>query len=505
MAKKFLVILALVMASLFAFASCSSDEYAFTALENNPSADAAVYSNGGIYVEKGDYSYFINGAENGLATNTFGTEHKGALVRCLTSELTSSDRTVEVVAPKILYAGDIDSSGFYIYGDTIYYTTPNNTKDANGNVQYTMMDFMAVNLDGTGTRLIATIDSTDSPFSIVQNESGDVYIFYVGTAEAEINGETEEVTVIYEINAETGESKLIASDVDSYALDRTDGATGVAYTVTQYTSYFSTGEEEVDDYNILYYYTAGSEESVEVVNGLIDEYDKLGMHLMTVGQLIGSDIYYSSEDSYLSEDGTYKVTVSSSGDYEIIKIVAATFDSFIALPGEDAIIVQTGGYIMKYSYNSANGTTSQTRLLLNSRTITLERIVTVSDTEQYLYYSYSSTLYRINTSDENQEAVSVVTGTVTEDSVWATYDYTITTDSSGNAVVAVVYFNDSDSNTFTDYLYFDVYAYDEDEEEYTISSYRIGKLTESDTETAIEDGDDSYGVDALTDDDEEDE
>ena len=233
MSKKFLAVLALAAASLFAFVGCSGEDYSFTALENNPSADAEVRSNGGVYVEKGDYSYFINGAQDGTGNNTFGTEHKGALVRCLTADLTKSDRKVEVVVPKILYAGDVNSSGFYIFGDTIYYTTPNSTKDASGNVQYTKLDFMSVNLDGTGTKLIATMEDNTKAFQFVQTADGDVYIFYEGTAQVERNGETTDVTALYEVNAETGETKLIASDVASYAFDRSGSGDSVAFTVTQ--------------------------------------------------------------------------------------------------------------------------------------------------------------------------------------------------------------------------------------------------------------------------------
>ena len=48
MSKKFLAVLALAAASLFAFVGCSGEDYSFTALENNPSAEAAVRSNGGV-------------------------------------------------------------------------------------------------------------------------------------------------------------------------------------------------------------------------------------------------------------------------------------------------------------------------------------------------------------------------------------------------------------------------------------------------------------------------
>ena len=79
---------------------------------------------------------------------------------------------------------------------------------------------MSGNLDGTGTKLIATMEDNTKAFQFVQTADGDVYIFYEGTAQVERNGETTDVTALYEVNAETGETKLIASDVASYAFDR---------------------------------------------------------------------------------------------------------------------------------------------------------------------------------------------------------------------------------------------------------------------------------------------
>lgn len=493
MSKKFLAVLALAAASLFAFVGCSGEDYSFTALENNPSAEAAVRSNGGVYVEKGDYSYFINGAQDGTGNNTFGTEHKGALVRCLTADLTKSDRKVEVVVPKILYAGDVNSSGFYIFGDTIYYTTPNSTKDASGNVQYTKLDFMSVNLDGTGTKLIATMEDNTKAFQFVQTADGGVYIFYEGTAQVERNGETTDVTALYEVNAETGETKLIASDVASYAFDRSGNGDSVAYTVTQYKTSSSTGTETAETkYNVLYSYTAGDDEPFEVASGVTEE-NEIEMRFMTVRYISGDKIYYTYTSKYLGEIGIAKATVGAKTTAaDTLAQTDSEYSGFIPAAGEDAIYIHLNGYIRKITF--ADGKISQNKILLsNSSEITLEKVVSDGN-EEYLYYSLEGVLYRVNTSDVNQEAAQVIDGTMA--STWTTFDYTVTGEGE-NAAVAVIYFNDSESNTFVNYLFMDVYAKDA-AGEYDISSKRIGKLTTRDTETAVANGkDDSAGVDAL--------
>lgn len=490
MSKKFLAVLALAAASLFAFVGCSGETYEFTALENNPSATDAVSSNGGVYVEKGEYSYFINGAQDGTGVNTFGTEHKGALVRCLTADLLKSDRKVEVVVPKILYAGDINSSGFYIFGDKIYYTTPNSTKDASGNVQFTKLDFMSVNIDGTGTKLIATMEDNTKAFQFVETAGGDVYIFYEGTADVKINGETSSVTALYEVNAETGETKLIADNVSSYAFDRSGGAS-VAYTQTVYKTSATTGQQTAETTcNVLYGYTAGDKQPAEIVDGRGDG-QTIDKSFMTVRYLSGNTVYYTFTSSYLSAKGIEKATVGQEGS-TLLAQTDSEYTGFIPAEGEDAVYIQLNGYIRKISFE--NGAIKQNLMLLkNSGSITLERVVSAGE-QQYLYYSLEGVLYRIDTSTANQEAAKVINGTMA--SAWTTFDYTVR-GSGDEAAIAVIYFNDSEANTFVNYLFMDTYARDASDE-FVISSKRIGKLTTRDTQTAVSNGkDDSAGVDAL--------
>ena len=229
MSKKLLAVIALVVASLFVFTACGGEDYKFDALENNPSASAPVSSNGGSYVQKGEYSYFINGAEDGTDKNTFGTYHKGSIVRVKTSDLTKKERVVETVVPKIIYAEEANSSGFYIYGDKIYYTTPNSGKDTQGNVQMTKLDFMMANINGTGTKIIATVDDNTQAFRFIQNNEK-VYLLYVGTADVEINEQKTSTTAIYEVNCDTKEQKLVADNVETVVFDKYANSNSVAYT-----------------------------------------------------------------------------------------------------------------------------------------------------------------------------------------------------------------------------------------------------------------------------------
>ena len=76
-------------------------------------------------------------------------------------------------------------------------------------------------------------------------------------------------------------------------------------------------------------------------------------------------------------------------------------------------------------------------------------------------------------------------------STWTNFDFTTV-----NGEVAVVYFNESESLKFLNYTYMDVFAFDAEGEE-DIKSKRIGRLTENDSKSAVENGDDKNAVDAA--------
>lgn len=489
MSKKFLAVCALAVASLFTFVGCSGESYNFTALTDNPSATDTVSSNGGVYVEKGKYSYFVNGAENGAGLNNFGDEHKGAIVRCLTADLTSPDRNVEVVVPKIIYSEDADSSGFYIFGDRIYYTTPNNGKDSNGNVLYTKLDFMSAKLDGTDTQRLATTDDIAKPFVMVQNGDG-VYIFYEGTDTIQVNGTDTSVKALYEIDAAAKTVKMIDNDIASYSFDRTEGAKGLAYTKTLRKTVAATGKEETESrYNELYGYNGGDEKPFLIDSGDVENEADINYQNLTVRTVAYGEVYYTYEQSITAAKGLKKAT-----DADDAKVLAnKVYENFLPVKGEDAIYIQDGGWIKKLTF--ANGSVSGTGALLCSESgdITLEKVV-----GNRLFYTIEAeyVLYGISVDETNQTSKVVVDGRM-QGTTWASFDYALRGEGE-NRTVAVFYFNDTDTDnmTFVDYLYMDVFGKD-DEGKDKITSKRIGKLIQSDLEYAQENGDDKNAVDKI--------
>ena len=112
-------------------AGCNEGNYKGDKLDYVSSETDGV-SNGGFVVEKDNYVYFINGAEDYTASNKYGEVTKGALMRIAKSDLDDSKyQNAEVVVPMLFVAQNFNS-GIYIYGDYVYYATPTTDKNLSG-------------------------------------------------------------------------------------------------------------------------------------------------------------------------------------------------------------------------------------------------------------------------------------------------------------------------------------------------------------------------------------
>lgn len=138
-----------------------------------------VQSNGGFAVSTNDYYYFINGVEEYSAENTYGDVVKGALMRVKKDEV--KQNKYETVIPSLLAAGDYES-GVYIYGDRIYYATPNNVKNTSGVVENDYLDFKSAKTDGSDVRDIFRAEKNAVQYRFVEVGEGaekSVYLLYV--------------------------------------------------------------------------------------------------------------------------------------------------------------------------------------------------------------------------------------------------------------------------------------------------------------------------------------
>ena len=192
--KKILGIISAIALSTtaFSFASCS-EKFEMSTLTGYVS-EAEVESNGGFAVRKGDYVYFINGAADYTADNTYGSVVKGSLMRISTAKLAEEDYSAaEVVVPSLFAAQNFES-GIYIYGDYVYYATPTRDKNLKGEVENTWIDFKRAKLDGSEVMEdpYFRLDSNTTKFRFVQvdgvdrNSDGekDVFCLYEDTNDA---------------------------------------------------------------------------------------------------------------------------------------------------------------------------------------------------------------------------------------------------------------------------------------------------------------------------------
>ena len=143
--KKIFSIVAAATLATATLAACGGKQsYKGDTLTAGYDSAATVSSQGGFVVQKGDYAYFINGAEEYTAGNKYGAVEKGSLMR-IKADMSGS---AETVIPSLFVAQNFDA-GLYIYGDYVYYATPTTDKNLKGQVENSYIDFKRAKIDGS--------------------------------------------------------------------------------------------------------------------------------------------------------------------------------------------------------------------------------------------------------------------------------------------------------------------------------------------------------------------
>ncbi len=249
------IALAATMMTAVCFSACAPDNYSIDKLDGYVS-EAAVSSNGGFVVEKGEYAYFINGQAHYTDDNTFGKVTKGALMRIKKSDLAAGNyATAKTVVP-LLYAAQNYESGLYIYGDYVYFATPTTDKNKYGEVQNTVLDFKRAKLDGTDTMSGYYFRSEDNgaQYRFVE-KGGVVYCMYVE------NG------VLKSFNTATGEKKVLVEGAGTYYFDKSDAENGKVYYTMSVTDNVDSDEKKSRGYNQVYAVTPDAKATVSVSGG----------------------------------------------------------------------------------------------------------------------------------------------------------------------------------------------------------------------------------------------
>ena len=242
---------ALALASAVTLGGCGKD---YTTKVSGD-ISGAVVSNGGFVVEKGNYVYFINGAESYTASNTYGKVNKGSLMRIAKTDLESGAYAkAETVVPMLFVSGDT-TAGVYIYGDYVYYASPTTEKDPDtGKVKSDWISFKRSKLDGTDSMVkgyLKRLENRSAEYRFVQPEKdGAVYCLYV-------DGNN-----LYSLNTSTKKTVTLVEGASDYFFNTTDLEDPNVYYTMSVTERVDSETAVAADYNQVYTVRADATASV---------------------------------------------------------------------------------------------------------------------------------------------------------------------------------------------------------------------------------------------------
>ena len=244
--KKLITIVTAGVLALGAGALSACDA-SFTPLDGDFSSGEVV-SNGGFVVEKGSYVYFINGVEAYTADNTYGTPVKGSLMRISKSDLEAGVNSAETVIPSLMVAADY-SSGIYIFGDRVYYATPNNVRNTSGVIESEYLDFKSARLDGSDIQSYFNVADNATVYRYMEVE-GTVYLVYESDSE------------LHSYNTGNKTDTVLAKDVTEYVVDTAaSGTPYVYYTMGVTMDIDVEGSSLAREYNQIYRVRADATEA----------------------------------------------------------------------------------------------------------------------------------------------------------------------------------------------------------------------------------------------------
>lgn len=301
--KLIIAVLALVVA-LAMFAACGKD-YSSDPLTPADTTSAQVNSNGGFVVETGDYIYFINGVEDYSANNTYGEPVKGTLMRISKADLAAGEyANAQIVVPQLLVSQDF-TSGFYIYGDRVYYASPTTARNPDGDVENSYIDFKSSALDGSSTMSGYYVRMSDNAtvYRYVQSEDGTVYLLYVDSSNTEIHS----------YNTATGENVTLVAGYQSYILNSDDPTDPyVYYTMSVVKNYgYSESAASSESYQQVYRASAFDTESpydLQLGDNYTDKETGEVLDYVNVGTLIFDGIGQNNQPTPFNHDLTEGVT-----------------------------------------------------------------------------------------------------------------------------------------------------------------------------------------------------
>lgn len=479
--KRVITVIALVAVLAVAAAVLTAcDVYSWNSIGMGDSS-ANVVSNGGYYVEQGNYVYFINGYVGSVTSNEWGGAYKQSIMRAEKNEDgTINNDTAQVVVPLSIY-NEYTSGGIAVFGDWIYYATPNTNEDTTGTASTTYTDFMRTRTDGAITQRIATVDSRSSQYLftptriLYTTDSSTVrYVDFSGmdTGKSIDNGKGATAGVLIE-NADS-----IMWGYDS------DWSASVTGTVSEYIFYTEkiTGDDSYRHYNNLccIKYDGSDKRVLATYDSWFEEGDTISGNYDKVFTYKLLDIYYESdtevtlyytksiyENSASSEVGLYCNTFNVESGFSVnneAKLTESAPETFFPLGKDNGILATKSSNVYRVTADS-KGYTDENLIIGAARSAKVQAVI-----GDYVYYTDSNgtALYRINLVQNVGDSVNekaIVSAGLKSD--WLELEFVGTN---------VVWFNTDD------YSYLYVKNLDNADDEGSM----IGKMTQEDADAKAE-------------------
>lgn len=245
--KKLISLVTVLLAVAVIFCGCGSTGYSNGLSE----LSGEVGSNGGFAVEKGDYVYFVNGVGSSTDDNTYGKVTTGALVRVKKSDLAAASAATDlgkdkyyqektqIVIPSLFVAGD-KTSGFWIFGDQVFYATPTTAQNKKGEVENTKLDFVKTSLTGDKSVKLKTVSDNTTVYRFIE-VGGKVYL-----VTKTVNSDSETVINVY--NATDNKEVYTTAKIADCIFSEDTSASEFWYTRAAYNK----NEKKDEDFNELH-------------------------------------------------------------------------------------------------------------------------------------------------------------------------------------------------------------------------------------------------------------
>ncbi len=409
--KKLIITILTIMLAIFSLTACTDSVKPLA----NVGGDVNMETNGSFLVEKGDYLYFINGKESVTATNKFGKVEKASLVRVKTEDLgkKNSDVKVETVIPKLLISASYNT-GFYMYGNCVYYVTPSIEKDKAGNVLNTHNEFYCFDLE-KGKNVggaILRLENNNYEYRFIESD-GTVYL---ATTVSSVDESSVTKTKLVVYNTNNGECVFTSGNYGNLLMPE-DNSNVIFYTQKGVTKALDDAEQDFEE---LYRYEVGDTESTLEVSGagyadlsfdnretelqgkLVEECGTNGV-TFTLIKNTGKLLVYKTTKLDADNTGSYyygatnadnfTVKTKLGGANEYIDQAMAKTSYFKSL--NEVYYVESGsGFIsalMKFDYSKQNDSD-----MLNGRTIVAEDVEGYSISfvkDNYIYLAKGSEGY----------------------------------------------------------------------------------------------------------------